>query len=154
MEKDLMVKTLIKKGTGFIVESRKASEISTGFSLPVDSCTFEDSAVAVASKKIVKHEDMNWITKEQLWTEIQRINQKNMTTEMFATMIAPKVKKSVSPSEHLKWDLAHSYTRKLMKQLADEGKISWRKPKGTLHFVCNIKIHPIMKNFNKVGDFS
>ena len=83
MEKDLMVKTLIKKGNGFIVESRKASEISTGFSLPVDSCTFEDSAVAVASKKIVKHEDMNWITKEQLWTEIQRINNELIKRQIY-----------------------------------------------------------------------
>jgi hypothetical protein len=140
MEKDLMVKTLVKKGNGFIVEHRHPNSISTGFALPT-ATTFEDSAVSVASHKIRKSPLPHILSKEELYEAMLKANHKNMTTEEFAVLMAPKVKRSVDPIAHHTWDICHSIIRKLAIELQKEGKISMTQKRGSKvkRFVYNLK---------------
>ena len=137
MESEKFVKTLIKKGDNFIIERQPAHSVSLGFSLP-ESTTIESSAMSVTAKTVKPPKtSLKLITKEELWVAIQNLNQKNMTTEMFAILIAPKVKRSVDPVAHATWDIAHGYIRKLMGELKQDGFITWVKHEN--HFFCNIK---------------
>ena len=140
MENDLSVKTLVKKGNGFIVERRAPGVISTGLQMPSET-TFSDSAVTLVSHKIHKSEMPHLITKEELYNAMVKANHKNMTTEEFAVLMAPKIKRSEDPIKHHAWDLAHGYTRKLAKELQKEGKISMTQKRGSKvkRYVYNLK---------------
>lgn len=62
-------------------------------------------------------------TKEKLLEEMCKAGGIRLTTNQFAVMIAPHVKKSDDPVQHDVWDFALSYIRKLMRDLIKDGLV-------------------------------
>jgi len=63
------------------------------------------------------------LSEEQLLAEMRKAGGKALTTQQFAILIAPCVKKSIDAAAHHRWDLSLGYTRFLMRKLEKQGKI-------------------------------
>lgn len=60
---------------------------------------------------------------ETLYEEMKKAGGRNLVTEQFAVLIAPKVKKSEDEAKHHLWDLALAHVRAQMRKLEAQGKI-------------------------------
>ena len=67
------------------------------------------------------------MSKKSLLAAMVKAGGQNLSTQQFALLLAPNIKKSEDPEGHHAWDLAHSHIRSLARQLEKEGKIKIRK---------------------------
>ena len=67
------------------------------------------------------------LSKKALLEAMLKAGGKDLSTQQFALLLAPCIKKSEDPEGHHKWDLAHSFVRSLARQLEKEGKLKIRK---------------------------
>ena len=67
------------------------------------------------------------LSKKSLLAAMLKAGGRDLSTQQFAVLLAPCIKKSKDLEGHHKWDLAHSHVRGLARQLEKEGKIKIRK---------------------------
>lgn len=141
-----MAKRLIKQGDRYIiknVEQTEVNEIEVETEVTPQTISPIVEETTFQSEKKPNKSGLVFMSKDELYGEILKLNKKDAVTEDFAILITPKIKRSVDIVAHQKWDMAHGHVRKMMKKLHDEGKIIWRqkgpveKRKGT-PFYCNL----------------
>ena len=97
---------------------------------------------AKADKPKLPNEAYNF-TKEKLLIamQVQPIGT-TFTTNQFATLIAPHVKKSVDPFNHDIWDFSLSYIRHLMRQLVKDGLVVETTDTSSKRIFYNYQLAP------------
>jgi hypothetical protein len=78
----------------------------------------------VTTKKAVYADQFVKLTPEALLEEMKKAGGRNLVTEQFAVLIAPKVKKSEDEVKHHLWDLALAHVRTQMRKLEAQDKIT------------------------------
>ena len=125
------MKSLVRteKGT-FQVKSTLSPEIEFIPSPTSPIISAENFPAIMKPKKPTKTNFSNknsGLSKKALLEAMLKAGGQDLSTQQFALLLAPNIKKSEDPEGHHKWDLAHSHVRNLARQLEKEGKIKIRK---------------------------
>ena len=125
------MKSLVRTSKGtFKVKSTLTPEIEFTPKSTSPIVSAENMPAFLKPKKSTKTNFSNknsGMSKKSLLEAMIKAGGRNLTTQQFALLLAPNVKKSEDPEGHHKWDQAHSHIRSLARQLEKEGKIKIRK---------------------------
>lgn len=149
-----MKKLIIKDGKPVVVKVEEKEQPEILEAIDVDSDepvsinlgeTPADIKVPLTSEESImprKSDLGKLITKDELLAMMYRLepnDQKDMEAETFALTITPRIKKSVDPKAHHKWDMAIAHIRKLLDALVADKKLRKGQKRGTkaIRYVYN-----------------